>query len=606
MSAALLTLDRIALTFGGDPLFTNASLLIRPRDRVALVGRNGSGKSTLLKIAAGLTEPDAGDRYVDPGVKTAYLDQDPDLSAYADVGQFATADLAETDDHSAPARFLDALSLSPDAKPNALSGGEARRAAIARALAPAPDILLLDEPTNHLDLPAIEWLESHLRSYRGAAIIISHDRAFLENVTTRTIWVDNGVTHSLDFGFSKFEAWRDAFFEEEERANHKLGRKIAAEEDWVRYGVTARRKRNVRRMKELQALRERKRTARATPGAASMEASRAESSGKRVIVADAISKAYGDAPVVRDFSIKIARGDRIGIAGPNGAGKTTLLKLLTGAEPPDAGDVEIGINVEIMTLDQRRASLADDARVADAITDGRGDWVTINGAKKHVSGYLKDFLFAPEQWRAPVSSLSGGERGRLALAAALAKPSNLMVLDEPTNDLDLETLEQLEEMLSGYDGTLLIVSHDRRFLDHVATSIIHPGDKPGVWIETIGGYDDMMRNRDDASERARAASAAKSAPSKAMASKSAAREKTAAKKLSYKEKYALEHLPGEIAALEAAIEKKRAALADPSLFERDPEAFNTLAAELEQDENRLAEAEQQWLELEMKREELEG
>ncbi len=604
MAAALLSLSDLSLTFGGDPLLTGADLTVRPRDRIALVGRNGSGKSTLLKIAAGLVEPDSGERFVDPGITAGYLPQEPDFAGFATVGAYVESAIGETDDQGAPQRMMSALGVDRQADPGALSGGEARRAAIAHILASAPDILLLDEPTNHLDLPAIAWLEDYLQQSNAALVVISHDRRFLEAVTTRTVWIDRGETRALDRGFAHFEAWRDKVLEEEERDRHKLDRKIAAEEDWVRYGVTARRKRNVRRMRALQELRKTRREERRAPGAVTFTAAAATSAGKRMIVADKISKAYGDKTIVKDFSIEIARGDRVGFVGPNGAGKTTLLTLLTGQSRPDAGTVTLGTNLDMIWLDQRRASLKEDMRVADAITDGRGDWVSFGETKKHVSTYLKEFLFSPEQWRAPVSALSGGERGRLSLAAALAKPSNLLVLDEPTNDLDLETLELLEEMLADYQGTLLLVSHDRDFLDRIVTSVVTtaPDDRPGHWIDYPGGYDDMLAQRG-------AAPGAPSGPApqqKKKQTRAAPQPKQPAQKLSYKEKYALEQLPAEIEALEATIAECRELLAKPDLFEKDPDRFAKTAAALEKAEQRLAAAEEEWLALEMRREELEG
>ncbi|MCA8887365.1 MAG: ATP-binding cassette domain-containing protein [Parvularculaceae bacterium] len=604
MAAPLLILEDIMLTFGGDPLLTAASLQIEPRARIALVGRNGSGKSTLLKIAAGEIAPDGGRRYVDPKATLAYLAQEPDLSAYASVGDYVEAN-ADGQARSANwGRLYDDLALDPHAATENLSGGEARRAAIARVLAADPDVILLDEPTNHLDLPAIEWLEARVKSSRAAIVLISHDRRFLENLTTSTVWMDRGATQHLSRGFKSFEEWRDKLLEEEETAAHKLDRKIAREEDWVRYGVTARRKRNVRRMQELRDLRTQKEEAKRTPGQVSFSISQAARSGKKAIVAENICKSYDGRPIVEDFSIEIARGDRVGFVGPNGAGKTTLLNLLTGELAPDLGEITLGASLELVKLDQQRATLPPDARVADAITDGRGDWVMIGDQKRHVSSYLKDFLFTTEQWRSPVSALSGGERGRLALAAAFAKPSNLLVLDEPTNDLDLETLDLLVELLSDYQGTLLLVSHDRSFLDRIATSVIapDPSDRPGRWIEYIGGYEDMIAQR-GAPPRARSRTDRKTADTKPNIPQPA---KPIRDKLSYKEKYALESLPAKISDLQKEIAALKEALADPAFFERDPAAFNKSATALADKEGALAAAEDEWLHLEMKREDLES
>ncbi len=599
MAPPLLTLDDIRLGFGGEPLLEGAALVIEADARIALVGRNGSGKSTLLKIAAGLVEADAGERFIDPGATIAYLPQEPDLSRFETVGAYVEAGLSRAHDVHL-GRLYDEFAISPDAGCATLSGGEMRRAALVRLFAADPDAMLLDEPTNHLDLPAIEALEQRLAASRSAAVLISHDRRFLETLTTRTVWIDRGRTRFLDRGFKDFETWRDQVLDEEEAAAHKLGRKILDEEHWVRYGVTGRRKRNVRRMRELGELRRAARERKRPVGTVAFAVNEASQSGKRVILAENVSKSFGERAIVAGFSTEIARGDRVGIVGPNGAGKTTLLKLLTGDLAPDAGRVTLGAGLQMITLDQRRASLRDDDRVADAITDGRGDWVTIGAEKKHVASYLKDFLFNPEQWRTPVSALSGGERGRLALAAALAKPSNLLVLDEPTNDLDLETLDLLEELVAGYRGTLLIVSHDRDFLNKTVTSIItpDPSGRDGQWTEYAGGYDDMLAQRGAAPGGAR--EIARTAP--ATAPRSSVEPPAPRAKLSYKEKFALEHLPLRIDALTKEIAALKAALADPKLFDRDAKAFAAKAKALEASASALASAEEEWLTLEMKRE----
>ena len=606
MAAALLSLDGIELTFGGGPLLAGASIFVSPRARIALVGRNGSGKSTLLKIAAGIIAADAGERFVDPKASVAYLPQEPDFGAHRTTFDYVADGLPPTADEHAAVRALEEFGLAPDAATDRLSGGEARRAALARIFAAEPDVILLDEPTNHLDLPAIEALEARIKSSRAAMVIISHDRRFLENTTNETVWIDRGIARHLARGFGAFEEWRDKVLEEEETERHKLDRKIAMEEDWVRYGVTARRKRNVRRMAELASLRQKRRDDRKSAGTVNFSVNAADKSGKRVIVAEGLSKSFGKRTIVNDFSIEIARGDRVGFVGPNGAGKTTLLKLLLGELTPDAGKVTLGASLQVVTLDQRRDSLKPDDRLADAITDGRGDWVQLGETKKHVASYLKDFLFVQEQWRAPVSSLSGGERGRLALAAALAKPSNLLVLDEPTNDLDLETLDLLEEMLADYHGTLLLVSHDRSFLDRIATSIVAPCDeKAGAWREYVGGYSDMLVQRGAAPEK-NAPRQPKPAQTEGNSREAPAPPKSAKSKLSYKEKYALETLPARMEKLQEEIAALKSALADPKLFERDAATFNKKAAALEKAEADLATCEEEWLELEMKREALEG
>ncbi|WP_375207008.1 ABC-F family ATP-binding cassette domain-containing protein [Hyphococcus sp.] len=601
MSALLLSLTDIRLQIGGDALFENASLQVGERARIALVGRNGSGKSTLMKIAAGLIEADSGERFVHPGATVRYLPQEPDASGYETIGDYARAGLDETGGAHEAETLLYELGLDPAANPANLSGGELRRAAIVQALAAAPDILFLDEPTNHLDLPAIAWLEEKLRGLSSALVLISHDRRFLETVTNDTVWIDRGETRRTGVGFKDFEAWRDKFLEEEETALHKLGRKIAAEEHWMRYGVTARRKRNMRRVGELQDMRKQLREAKRVQGGPNFTFQAGGASGKRAIVAEHVSKSFDGRKVVDDFSIEIARGDRIGLVGPNGAGKTTLVNMLTGALDPDEGKITLGTNLEIVSLDQRRARLEPTMRVADAINDGTGDWVTINGEKRHVATYLKDFLFGPEQWRQPVTALSGGERGRLALAAALARPSNLLVLDEPTNDLDLDTLEMLEEQLSAYEGTLLLISHDRAFLDNLVASVIATDpETPGRWIRYAGGYDDMVAQRGSAPGLE-----GKTAKQKPKSSAPAEKPKPAAKtKLSYKEQFALEKLPGEIDKLQTDIAAMKAKLDDPDLFSRDAALFDKTAKDLAAAEESLAAKEEEWLTLEMKREEL--
>ncbi|MCR4283300.1 MAG: ATP-binding cassette domain-containing protein, partial [Bauldia sp.] len=474
MAPPLLLLADIRLTFGGTPLLQSVELSVGAGERLCLVGRNGSGKSTLLKIAAGEIEADSGTRFLQPSVTVRYLPQVPDLTGFATTLAFVEAGMAEGDDAHRARYLLETLGLTGNEAPARLSGGEERRAALARVLAPEPDILLLDEPTNHLDVAAIEGLEAALKEMRSAIVTISHDRRFLENLSNATVWLDRGETRRLDKGFAAFEAWRDRVLEEEERDRHKLDRKIVVEEHWLRYGVSARRKRNQKRLGDLRALRADRRTARANrpEGDVSLTVQDARLSGKLVIEAKAIAKSYGDRQIVRDFSIRLERGDRIGIVGPNGAGKTTLINLLTGTLAPDSGTIRLGANLELASLDQSRESLDPEATVADVLTGGRGDAVIIGGESRHVVGYMKDFLFRAEQARTPVKALSGGERGRLMLARALAKPSNLLVLDEPTNDLDLETLDLLQEMLAAFSGTLLLVSHDRDFLDRVVTSVV--------------------------------------------------------------------------------------------------------------------------------------
>ncbi len=604
MAPPLLQLTDIALTFGGTPLLDGAELSVSAGERLCLVGRNGSGKSTLLKIAAGLMEADRGTVFMQPSATIRYLPQEPDLSGHATALDYARAGLGPGDDPYQAQYLLEQLGLKGDEHPARLSGGEIRRAALAHVLAPAPSILLLDEPTNHLDLPAIEWLEAYLAAQRSALVFISHDRRFLENLSRGTVWLDRGRTRRAEFGFGRFEAWRDEQLEQEEREQHKLDRKIEAEQHWVRYGVTARRKRNVRRMADLQAMRQARRDYRGSQGKASIGAAQAEQSSKLVIEAKHIGKTFGERPIVADFSTRVTRGDRIGIVGPNGAGKTTLVAMLTGALEPDSGTVRLGVNLDMATLDQGRESLDPNWTLSEAMTGGRGDTVMIGGQARHVVSYMKDFLFSPEQARTPLRVLSGGERGRLMLARSLAKPSNMLVLDEPTNDLDLETLDVLEEMLGDYPGTILLISHDRDFLDRVVNAVIVP-EGNGRWIEYAGGYTDMLAQRGAdiagrAVEKAKLSRAAKEpveAPQPVRAER---------KRLSFNQQHSLKTLPARIATLETAIGELQDKLGDPGLYARDQIAFAELSAALVKAQADLEAAEAEWLELEMLREEIEG
>ena len=604
MAPPLLKLDQIHLTFGGTPLLAGADLSAEAGDRIALVGRNGSGKSTLLKIAAGLVEHQDGEVFRHPAATVRYLSQTPDMEGFATVRAYVEAGRGPADDPHRVTYLLEQLGLTGEENPATISGGEARRAALARVLAPEPDILLLDEPTNHLDLTTIEWLEEELARSKSAIILISHDRRFLERVSRATVWLDRGQTRRLDRGFAHFEEWRDQVLEEEEREQHKLGRQIVREEHWLRYGVSARRKRNMRRLGELQTMRQQHRNHRGAEGVAKMAASDAAESGKLVIEAKGISKAYDDVPIVTNFSTRIARGDRIGLVGPNGAGKTTLLKMLIGELAPDSGTIRLGVNLEIATLDQKREQLDPDETLAHFLTRGRGDSLTVNGQEKHVASYMKDFLFRPEQMRTPVRELSGGERARLMLARILAQPANLLVLDEPTNDLDMETLDLLQELVAGFAGTVILVSHDRDFLDRTVTSTIAPeGD--GKWVEYAGGYADMLAQRGSRSF-ARRGGKEKISATEAGAAPAAAAPKQPSKKLSYKQKFALETLPKRMEETQAKMAKLEQKLADPALFAKDPSGFQKIAAELDKERAALTAMEEEWLELEMLREELEG
>jgi len=596
----LLQLSDIALTFGGAPLLQGAELTVSAGDRVSLVGRNGSGKSTLLRIAAGLAEPDAGKRFVQPGVAIRYLPQEPDRTGFATTAAFAQAGLGPTDDPYQARYLLQQLGLDGSEALDRLSGGELRRAALARVLAPAPDILLLDEPTNHLDLPTIEWLEAQLIGGRAALVLVSHDRRFLANLSRHTVWLDRGSTRRVDIGFAQFEAWRDEQLALEDVERHKLDRRIAREEDWLRYGVTARRKRNVRRVAELRNLRQVRRELRRSLGKAVLGAPEASASGALVIEAKDVGKTYAGRRIVQAYSMRVARGDRIGIVGPNGSGKTTLANLLAGVLAPDAGSVRLGSNLQLVRLDQQRESLNPDWTLSEALTGGRGDTVTVNGRSRHVVGYMKDFLFTAQQARTPVRALSGGERGRLMLARALSRPSNLMLLDEPTNDLDIETLDVLEEMLGDYSGTVVLISHDRDFLDRVVNAVVVPeGD--GRWSEYAGGYSDMMLQRGGDLTGRRAISK----PPTATAAKKTVpmvQAKAVKRRLSYQEQRALESLPATIASLNAEVDDLQHRLGDPGLYARDPAAFRRASEALVAKQSQLEAAEEKWLELALRRE----
>ena len=615
MATPLLSLQEIGLSFGGTPLLEGAELIVAPHDRIALVGRNGSGKSTLLKIAAGTVACDAGQRFVQPGATVHYLPQEPDLSAFQTTLAYVEAGLGPSDDPYRAPYLLEQLGLSGQEAPDSLSGGESRRAALARVLAPNPDVLLLDEPTNHLDLPAIEWLETELASLKSALVIISHDRTFLSSLTRKTVWLDRGQTRQLDQGFSGFEQWRDRVLDEEDLAQHKLDRKIVREEHWLRYGVTARRKRNVRRLGELHNLRKERARYIGVKGDVNISVARGKETGTIILDAKNLCKSFTDdrgqkQTLVSDFSLRVMRGDRVAIVGPNGAGKTTLINILTGQMAPDSGAVNQGANVQMALLDQTRTTLPPDTTLKDALTGGGTDMVLINNPSRHVIAYMKDFLFTPDQINTPLKALSGGERARVMLARALALPSNLLVLDEPTNDLDLETLDLLQETISDYPGTLILVSHDRDFLDRVATlSIIAEGD--GTWTTYAGGYSDMVALR-GSGVRAKTGQKRKPAQSRKpgavspepvieTASNAATRKK---KKLSFNQQHALKILPEKMAELEADMAKLENALADPDLYGSNPEKFNALSAKLQESQAAYEACETQWLELEILREDL--
>jgi len=580
-------------------VFENLSMIVQPGDRVALVGRNGSGKSTLMKVAGGLIEPDKGEVTAGPGVTVGYMEQDPDLSGYATLGDFASANLDEGEIYKVE-RAGEGLKFDPARPVETASGGERRRAALARLMAEEPELMLLDEPTNHLDIEAIGWLENELKQTRAGFMIISHDRAFLRALTRATMWIDRGVVRRQEKGFGHFEEWRDKVWEDEDSQRHKLNRKIKAEGRWAVEGISARRKRNQGRVRALGELRAERAAQIGRQGAAAMALDSGPKSGRKVIEAEGITKAYGDKVILNSFDITVMRGDRIALVGPNGVGKTTLLNMMIGKETPDTGTIKLGTNLEIALFDQARAQLDPDMSLWDSLTgdpdmrvSGKADQVMVRGMPKHVIGYLKEFLFDEAQARAPVRSLSGGERARLLLAKIMAKPSNMLVLDEPTNDLDVETLDLLQDLLGQYDGTVLLVSHDRDFLDRVAVTTIALEGK-GKATVYAGGWSDYMaqRDQDDFAE-----SVVKSKQSSSRDGSSAAPAKSG---LSFTEKHRLEVLPQEIARIEAEITKLEELMSDPELFTREPVKFQKATDALVARHEKLQEAEEEWLALEEK------
>ncbi|MEM8793035.1 MAG: ATP-binding cassette domain-containing protein [Pseudomonadota bacterium] len=595
----LLTLSDITLGWGGRPLFSGLDAVIAPGDRLCVVGRNGSGKSTLLKLCAGLIEPDGGERFVQPGARVSYLPQDPDFAGFATLMEYAAADLDEAEQWRAESA-LDGLKQSGAIDPAKASGGERRRAALARVIASGADLLLLDEPTNHLDIQAIEWLEGHLAQTRSAFALISHDRAFLTMLSRETLWLDRGIARRNPRGFAAFEDWRDKVHEEEDAQRHKLDRLIAQEAHWAVYGISARRTRNQGRLRRLESLRQQRRDQVARSGRAAMALSSGEKSGKLVIEAKGLSKSFGDKRLISDFSLRLARGERIALVGPNGVGKTTLLKMLIGETEPDSGSVKIGQTVTMAVFDQNREQLDPEKSLWESLTGdrllgvkGSNDQVMVRGRPKHVVGYLKEFLFDEKQARGPVKALSGGERARLLLARIMARESNLLVLDEPTNDLDIETLDLLQELIAEFDGTVLLVSHDRDFLDRVATATIAmEGD--GTATLYPGGWSDYRAQRPEQG----APAPVKPKPQQ----KPAASPKPQAAGLSGKQAHRLKHLPAEIARVEAEIARLQEFLATPDLYATAPDKFTKASDGLAERETRLAALEEEWLELEDLRE----
>ena len=610
MAPPLIALRQAGLAFDRQPLFRGVNLSLSRGDHACLVGRNGSGKSTLLRVLAGTQDVDSGERFLQPGTSLAYLPQAPEVEDPAFAPALRCADylrsaLSEEDEpqgHKVDA-LLAAVDLDAERTLGTLSGGEARRAAIARCLLIRPQVLLLDEPTNHLDIPTVEWLESELSGFRGAILMISHDRTFLEKTVRQTYWLDRGNLRCLDQPYSQFEAWSQRILADEEEARHKLGRRIAREEHWLTHGVTARRRRNQGRLRQLQDLRRQRAEWLSAPGKAKLGLAAAPKGGDLVIEAKDLEKAFTlpdgrRRTIIDGFTTRIQRRDRIGIVGANGSGKTTLARLLMGELEPDGGLLRHGHGLSPIFFDQKRETLDIEVTLWETLAPDGGDSVMVQGHQRHVVSYLRDFLFAESQARQPVKSLSGGERSRLLFARLFARPANLIVLDEPTNDLDMETLDLLEAVLAEFDGTLMMVSHDRDFLDRLATGIILlEGD--GRAIEYAGGYSDAMKQR-LAAGPAPAEKKAAGAPKRNRVG----RQGTRPSKLSYKDQRELDGLPQHMETLQREIDSLLVELADPELYQRDPAGYVAASESLTARESALRDAEERWLELESLRENL--
>ncbi len=591
MAAPILSYEDLGLIQGEGWLFRNLALYIGDRDRLALIGRNGAGKTTLLKCLAGMVDPDEGKRTIVPGTQVVLLEQDPKMDGFETLEEWVLHGGDAPQAHEAAA-IADQLGIDLSRPTATASGGERRRAAITRALAQDPSILLLDEPTNHLDLGAIEWLEEWLKRFKGAFVVISHDRTFLTRLTRSTLWLDRGQIRRAEIGFGGFEAWTERVYEEEARAAEKLDAKLKLELHWLQRGVTARRRRNQGRLAKLHDMRAQRAAMLGSAGTAKLALAKDDVRSKTVIDAEQVTKTYGDRAIIRDFTLRVQRGDRIGVVGPNGAGKTTLLKLLTGELKPDTGTVTQAKTLSGIVIDQQRKLMDPTKRVKDVLANG-GDWIDVRGSKKHIKGYLKEFLFDPSLTDAPIGSLSGGERSRLLLAREFARHANLLVLDEPTNDLDLETLDLLQEVIADYDGTVLIVSHDRDFLDRTVTITLGL-DGSGKVDVVAGGYEDWVRKRyQDHRSPAKGAvqGNAKAAPSSAKAMPGNG------KKLTYKDQRDYDRLPSEIERLEAAVAADEATLSDADLYGREPMRFAELTERIARNRTEIEAAELRWLEV---------
>lgn len=596
--APIYTIKDAKLSFGLNPLFTGVDLYINRGDKICLIGRNGCGKSTLLKVIASEIEADEGEFFIQPGTRIGYMPQEPDFRGFNTLREVVESALPK---HEKPQTYLadkliEYFNINAEQDPKIASGGERRKAALAAALINDPDILLLDEPTNHLDIEAIEKLEEIIKKFSGAVIVISHDRSFLQNISQITFWLDRGILRRNNKGFSCFEEWENQVIDQEIIEQKALNKKIAEETEWLHKGVTARRKRNMGRLRRLQQLRAERREQIKVTGSVEMEAQTTELRSKMVIEAKHINKSFNGRPIVKDFSIRVIKGNKLGIVGPNGSGKTTLIKLLTKRLEPDSGFIRIGKNLEEAYFDQNRITL-DPKKTLWKTLCNEGDHIWVRGHFRHVVAYLKDFLFKPDQAQCPVSALSGGEKNRLMLAVALARPSNFLVLDEPTNDLDMDTLDLLQEVLDEYEGTVLIVSHDRDFMDKVATSLLYmKGD--GSVYEHVGSYTELLNKLKGQAE--------KGYNTKKITSKeeSKPREKNKTLKLSYKEQYLLDNLPSEISKLEEENKAIEIALGNPNLYIDDPQKFDELTTKLSANKDKITEYENQWLDIQMKADEI--
>ncbi len=598
--APIYTLQNAHLSFGLHPLFTGLDIFINYGDKICLIGRNGSGKSTLLKVIAGQLEPDDGKIFIQPGIKIAYMPQENDFKEFNTLKEVVLSGLSDTTDQEYKADILiNHLDIRAEQNPAKASGGELKKAALAKALIDEPDILLLDEPTNHLDIITIEKLETLIQKFAGAVIVISHDRAFLKHVSNATFWLDRGILHRNDKGFDAFEEWQEQIINQEIIEQKNLNKKIESETEWLHKGVTARRKRNMGRLRRLQQLRlERKEQIKQT-GSINLEIEKGDVRSKMIVETKHLHKSFGEREIIRDFSIRVLRGNKIGIVGPNGAGKTTLIKLLTGRLKPDGGHIRIAKNLQEAYFDQNRMTL-DQTKTLWRTLAPEGDHITVRGHYRHVVSYLKDFLFTPAQAKTPVSALSGGEKNRLMLAIALAQPSNFLVLDEPTNDLDMDTLDLLQEALDEYEGTILIVSHDRDFMDKVATSLLYMSGDGTIteYVDTYSNLLDKMSLHQQNALPAQKVKEKKEKPAEAPSVKP--------KKLSFNETYLLKNLPDKMAELEEKIRLAESKMADPDFYQADPEAFDKTAIDLEKFKADLENAETQWLELQIKLDEIQG